>query len=311
MLSRIAESLYWVGRFCERAEDTARLLDVHYHLLLEDRWADETAICQGLLDVMGVDADALGVEPDSAAVTALLATDPTYPGSIARSLAGAWENARGAREVVSEEIWETLNSTSQSLPTRGARVAGSARHDYFRWVKDRTAVLGGLVESTMSRDDGFRFLVVGRNLERADMTARIVSARDDSDARAPTSWATTLRCCSAYEAYLRTYRRGVDGESAAEFLLLDRWFPRSVNFVLHAAEDCLAELDPIAERAGTGDDGRRRLGRMCAELQFLRADEVLSDLHEVLGRVQAGCAEVHSAVAQRYFQEAHAIEWSV
>ncbi len=310
MLSRIAESLYWMGRACERAEDTARLLDVHYHVLLEDRWADEAAACRVLLDVMGVDADALDLEPNPQTVTELLAYDRDFPGSIARAITEAWNNARGARESISSEMWEVLNSTHTDLGRHIGRPSGPARHDFFLWVKERTTMLSGLADSTLSRDDGWRFFILGRNLERADMTTRLLSARP-GDAWGPMGWTTTLRCASAYEAYLRTYRRAVDASTALEFLLLDRLFPRSVFFSLDTVERALAELDPRAGRVGVDDEVRRRVGRAVAELEFLRIDDVVADLPTTLARLQNGLAQIHEALNRRYFREARAVEWSV
>jgi uncharacterized alpha-E superfamily protein len=310
MLSRIAESLYWIARYIERAEDTARLLDVHYHLLLEDRRADEVNVCRALLDAMGADEAVPGREPDAASVTALLAQDLSFSGSIASSLAAAWENARGAREALSSELWETLNTTYWESMTRGSAATGSGRHDFFGWVRDRTAACNGIVEATMSRDDGWRFFVLGRSLERADMTSRLLSARY-ADAFGGAGWATTLRTCSAYEAFLRTYRRGVDATSAVEFLLLDRLFPRSVYHALTTAEQRLGELDPSSARAGVDDEARRRLGRVVAELEFLRVGEALEDLPHLLARLQNECSDVHASVANRYFRETRVIEWSV
>ncbi len=306
MLSRIAESLYWIGRYCERAEDTARLLDVHFHLLLEDH-ADESAACQTLLSAMGVDEFTGTV--DAGSVTALLTDDLAFDGSIGRSLAGAWENARGAREVISSETWETLNTTYQAFPDRARRAGERGRHDLYRWVKERCSILTGLVETTMSRDDGYCFLAVGRGLERVDMTTRLLAARY-AETWGPTGWTTTLRCCAAYEAYARTYRRAVDATSAVEFLLLDRLFPRSVFHALDTAAARLAELDPRSSRAGVDDDARRRLGRLCGELEYLRIDDVLADLPRVLASLQSECALVHEAVARRYFRETQAVEWS-
>src|SRR5262249_43086353 len=124
VLSRIAESLYWIGRYVERAEDTARLLDVHYHLLLEDRRADEGAVCRALLEAMGADVDAIGGEPNAATVTALLAQDLTFSGSITCSVGAAWENARGAREALSSELWETLNTTYREVGSRARAGTG-------------------------------------------------------------------------------------------------------------------------------------------------------------------------------------------
>jgi uncharacterized alpha-E superfamily protein len=310
MLSRIAESLYWIGRYVERAEDTARLLDVHYHLLLEDRRADEATVCRALLEAMGVDQALIGDHPDAATATALLAQDAKFSGSIACSLSSAWENARGAREAVSSELWETLNTTYREVDRHSRRVNGSARHDFFGWVRDRAAACNGIVDATMSRDDGWRFYVLGRSLERADMTTRLLCARY-ADAFGRSGWTTTLRTCSAYEAYLRTYKHTVDASSAVEFLLLDRLFPRSVYHALTTAKRRLGELDPSSARAGVDDDARRRLGRVVAELEFLRVDEALRDLPRLLARFQQECTDVHRDVANRYFRETRIVEWSV
>ena len=126
MLSRIAESLYWIGRYVERAEDTARLLDVHYHLLLEDQRADEAAVCRALLEAMGVSPDEIGPEPDADTVTELLAQDLSFSGSIACSIGAAWENARGAREAISSELFQNLNTMRREVGQR-ARVRRRAR----------------------------------------------------------------------------------------------------------------------------------------------------------------------------------------
>jgi uncharacterized alpha-E superfamily protein len=310
MLSRIAESLYWIGRYVERAEDTARLLDVHYHLLLEDRRADETSVCRTLLDAMGVGPAGLGEEVDAAAVTALLAQDLTFSGSITCSLAAAWENARGARESLSSELWENLNTMHAELPARArACTSGSARHEFFLWVKGRAAACHGIVDTTMSRDNGWRFFVLGRSLERVDMTSRLLSARS-ADGSGHSGWTTTLRSCSAYEAYLRTYKHAVDASTAVEFLLLDRLFPRSVYHALTTAEHRLGELDPTSARAGVDNEARRRVGRLRAELEFLSAAELLDDLPRFVARFQRECADIHGAIANRYFRETRVIEWS-
>jgi uncharacterized alpha-E superfamily protein len=306
MLSRIAESLFWIGRYVERAEGTARILDVQFHRLLEDPWIDEEAACRNLLRVMG----ALEVgELDALHVCELLAYDATNPSSIVGALTAARDNARGAREAISSEMWECLNATWYSLPEHvsGARHAGP--HQLFRIVKERVAIIGGLANSTLSRDDGWRFMVLGASLERVDMTARLLSARWGDTAGSP-GWVTTLRCCSAHEAYLRTYRRAVDASLAAEFLLLDRLFPRSVFMALSTAEACLADLDPGATRTGLDGEARRMLGRARTALEFGSTDELLSDLPRHLAMVQRACHDASSAVAARYFRQTAPIEWS-
>ena len=125
----------------------------------------------------------------------------------------------------------------------------------------------------MSHDDTWRFIVLGRSLERVDLTVRLLSTRL-GDAWGSAGWVATLRCCAAYESYLRTYRRGVEGSKALEFLLLDRLFPRSVFHTLGAAETVLFDLDPTSDRHGTGSEPRRVVGRACADLEFIRVAEL-------------------------------------
>src|SRR5262249_39674038 len=151
---------------------------------------------------------------DSQTVTRVLAFDTDYAGSIMGSITAAWHNARGAREAISSEMWECLNATYLKLPGRSASAADEAPHAFFGWVKERPAIMAGLAAAPLSHDDGWRLLVLGRSLERVDMTARLLSARY-GDAWGRSGWITTLRCCSAYEAYLRTYRRAVDASLAA------------------------------------------------------------------------------------------------
>jgi len=308
VLSRIAESLYWVGRYTERAEDTARILDVHYHLLLEDRWVDEAAACAALLEVMGVGAER-AVAADPEAVTRILAFDGDYAGSIVGSMSAAWRNARGARDAISSEMWECLNGTHEALRSGVAVPHEQGAYAFFRWVKERAAMFAGLAESTMSRDEGWRFLRLGRSLERVDMTARLLSARF-GESWGEAGWVTTLRSCSAYEAYLRTYQRAVDVSLAAEFLVLDRLFPRSVFSALRTAEECLADLDPSFGRAGLQDPARRSLGQARTELEFCSVDELTRDLPGHLYRLQQHCFDAGTAIAERYFGENTPLEWS-
>ena len=178
MLSRIAESLFWIGRYVERADGTARILDVHLQLLLEDPWIEEDIACRSLLSVMGTE-----VEPDRevtrADVLAILAVDRHQPASIAYSLSAARENARRAREVVSTELWEVLNTTSARMPRR---VASDKVSDFFSWVRERAALAVGIIESSSSRDEAWLFFTLGRSMERADMTARLLATRSLTEA---------------------------------------------------------------------------------------------------------------------------------
>lgn len=296
MLSRIAESLFWIGRYVERADGTARLLDVHLQLLLEDPWVDEDTACRSLLEVIGSDShypnqltrqDLLNV----------LSADKTEASSIASSLNAARENARRVREVVSTELWECLNTTRSRMPRK---VSIERAHDFFGWVRERTALAIGIVESSTSRDEAWTFFTLGRSLERVDMSARLLATSELTEASGP-SWTTILRSCGAYEAYLRTYRGVPSAANAAEFLLLDRIFPRSVTFALDRAERCLSDLAPGADRLGTSDVAARQLGQLRTNLQYRSAPDILANLTEEMVGLQEGISEISEAIRAKYF----------
>jgi len=303
MLSRIAESLFWIGRYVERADDTARILDVHLQMLLEDPYLSEVDACRALLAVMGVELPE-GEPADRGIVLERLAFDAGNPSSIVGSLISARENARRARETVSVDMWECLNTTW--IGVEQARRRGTV-HQFFAWVRERGALVSGIADATMSRDDAWRFLVLGRSLERADMTARLIATSTISGA--VPSWTTLLRSCGAHESYVRTYRGVASDERAAEFLLLDRLFPRSVLHALVQAEECLEELAPPMERVGVSDRGRRKLGRARTSLEYRRLEEILDDLPEEMEKVQRACSDASESIAGRYFPRAVTTAW--
>lgn len=312
MLSRIAECLFWIGRYVERAEDTARILDVHIHHLLEAPAGIETELCQSLLAIMGLAEPATisgsAVTATARRATERLAFDRTNPSSIASCLISARANALSASEAISSEMWEALNVTYHTLPGQLELSEQATPDAFFRFVRERAAIVAGLTESTMSRDDAWRFLVLGRSLERVDMLARLL-ATEVAGGGPQADWVIVLRSCSAHEAFLRTYRREPNPALAAEFLLLDRLFPRSVFCALSAAEERLAELDPVGGRAGTSDEARRILGHLRTTLEFSRLDDLMPDLTRLLSSLQEGCSAATAAVAARYFRRSAVVEW--
>ncbi|MCU1590131.1 MAG: hypothetical protein JWP11_1387 [Frankiales bacterium] len=306
MLSRVAEALYWTGRYVERAEDTSRLLDVQLHALLEDPWGNEEAACLDLLRTMGIDDVPAPV--DLAATTQRLAFSKQDTSSIAGAWSAARDNARGVREILSSEVWECINSTFHEIPgqQRSSTRLGPGR--FLRHVRERAATVGGLVDGTMPKDDAWRFLVLGRSVERVDMTARLLWV--GLHGRTP-SWVSLLKCCSAYEAFLRTYRVAPEQSRVVEFLLLDRLFPRSVFAALRQAEVCLEELEPAAGRVGVQDEARRQLGRVRTDLEFHRPADLVADLGEVLTDLQSTCAEVGRSLAAKHFRADSDRSWEV
>ena len=303
MLSRIAESLFWIGRYIERSDGTARILDVHLQLLLEDPWIEENLACRSLLSVMGTEV-ADDAEVTRADVLTLLAVDRNQPASIAYSLAAARENARRAREVVSTELWEVLNTTRARMPRK---VATDKVHEFFAWVRERAALAVGIIESSTSRDEAWSFFTLGRSIERADMTARLLATRSLTEASGP-SWTTILRSVGAYEAYLRTYRGVPSARNAAEFLLLDRLFPRSILFSVTRAEQCMRDLDR-GDRVGVTDQAQRLLGQIRSELEYRPIADIIDELPTHMDSVQAATSATSEAIRQRYFPTNSAPSW--
>jgi uncharacterized alpha-E superfamily protein len=306
MLARNAESLYWIGRYVERADDTARILDVSVHQLLEDATVDPDATSRQLLAVLGIEPPDDGKVLDVWSLTELVAYSGDNAGSIVASVNSARENTKGAREVVSSEMWECLNTMYNAVPERQRYARTVGPHAFFSFVEERAAMFAGLADSTMSRDDGWRFLVLGRSVERVDMIVRLLLSRVGDKASSP-GWVTVLRSAGAHDTYLRTYRGALDAGRVVQFLLLDRLFPRSVFHALRQAESCLEHLDhQPSVRVGARAEALRLLGQARSDLEFLRPHDLLEDLPRRLKALQATVRDVGEAVSLQYF---HSVPW--
>jgi len=303
MLSRIAESLFWIGRYVERADDTARLLDAFLRRVLEDPWTNES-----LLAILGVPAPR-DVVQHTGEIMRKVAFDDKTPTAIAGAVAAARENARGAREAISSEMWECLNVTWRTMPERRRAAARLGPNTYLDYVRERTAMFSGLAESTLSHDDGWQFLVLGRSLERADMTARLLSVQLLT-ADQPVTWVTVLSACGGYEAFLHTYGGMIDRARSVQFLALDRSFPRSVLHSLSSAEQCLAALNPQLARGLVADPARRIVGQARTALEYVEVADLVRDLSVYLVPVQEACASASQAVSRRYFTYATPLAWA-
>jgi len=312
VLSRIAEALYWMGRYLERADDTARLLDVHVHRMLAE--VGEDHVGSSLLGAMGLEDGLMGdTEVDLWSATELLAYDGGNPSSVAGSIRLARENARGLRETLATEVWVALNRTYHDLDSNvlAARSLGPAL--FFQWVRERIALIGGLVDSLLLHDDGWRFLTIGRCLERVDMTARMVGAvpLDANQHR----WSAVLVSCGANDAFLRTHGGVVEASRALALLLVDPDFPRSVSFALKTAEECLRNIDAPARPGGrsadfgSDEDSIRVLGRMRSELEYAGIDDLASNVGPTVERLQAACVEASGLLDTRFFRRTSSTEW--
>jgi uncharacterized alpha-E superfamily protein len=300
MLARNAEALYWIGRYVERADDTARILDVTVHQLLEDSSVDPDHISRVLLQVLGIEAP--DSELDVWSLTDLVAFSHNPPGdgsSIVDAISAARENARSAREV-------TSNTTFNALGERERAAKRLGPHEFLSFIEGRAAMFAGLADSTLSRDDGYRFMVLGRAIERVDMTVRMLLSRVGDSAVSP-AWVTVLRSAGAHDTYLRTYRGVLDANRVVEFILLDRLFPRSIFYSLKLAEHSLDELlHSRGSRIGAVSEAQRLLGRARSELEFVRPGVLLESLEMRLAGLQQSCFDVGEALSAQYF---HAVPW--
>jgi uncharacterized alpha-E superfamily protein len=308
MLSRLAESLYWIGRYIERADDTARIVDSYVHRMVEDPFNDEDATCRSLYSILGIDFE----EEDRLTTSDTLQQivyDAENPNSIAGSLSGAFENARRSRDFISSEMWVALNSTRNRLPQMENTARRLGPSQYLLYVRERAALLAGLTDATLSHDDGWHFLVLGRSIERIDMTARLLRGRVLADDNAP-DWLAFLRACGAMEAFMRSTSEIHDANGVAAFLLLDRLFPRSVLFSLNLADRCLFEIQPSSLRIATADVARQSLAGARGRLEFIDSTELLAHLPELLEMLEETCVAINNAVTDRFFRHEDFVLWS-
>jgi uncharacterized alpha-E superfamily protein len=304
MLARHAESLYWAGRYIERAADTARIVDVTYHGLLESTPLEAEQAWRDLLSVLRLDASFAQRQRGVSAVSVseFVVVDGDNPGSIVSAVARARENLRSVRELVTTDLWESINTFHLGLRLRDLRADLEQQpYELYRMVKERCQMVAGVAAETMPRDDGWRFLQLGWMLERAEMTCRLLDVRyGDGRTRDFHHWMGTLKSASALEAYRKTYRSSMAARDVIDFLLMSRTFPRSALFCLRRAESDLGLL---------GGDGQglsrpeRILGRIRSDLEFRDVAEVIdAGLHPYLVDLQAGVRSVAAAVADEYFR---------
>ena len=306
MLARHAENMFWVGRHVERAEDTARLLDVTYHGLLQAGRAEAREAWGDVLEVLHLERpfkEQHG-DPTDANVSEFLVVDGTNPGSIVSSVGRARENVRAVRELISSELWEAINTFYLELGSRDLRAElDSHPYQIYALVKRRCQTIAGVAGETMLRDDGWRFLILGWMLERAEMTCRLLRVRySELATRAPSAlqhWMELLQSASALEAYRRHARGALGAVAVLEFLLMSPLFPRSVLYCVRTAEEELVGLGPHGQASAP----LRRLGRLRADLEYEQAQDLLSgDLQAFLDRVQEEVWVVADGIAGHFFR---------
>lgn len=313
LLSRAAENLYWSARYLERAENTAKVIVQHTNLIV-DLPAGAGVRWDALLAVTGnVEAfEQAGREPDEHTIVSYLIDDDDNPSSIVLAVRAARDNLRGARELIPRPAWQAVNEMYHFVAARheeGVSRAGRARF-CDQLISDVQRVVGVLA-GTMSRDVAYDMLRLGRHLERADMTTRVLDVAGgalmrDNDAVGQgafddVQWAAVLRSLSALQMYRRATRGPIDGPTVVRFCLTNPRFPRSVEFCLDSVDHCLAHLEGATPLIGVADAARAELG--AAHLATLDG----AALHELADRLQEHIAGIHSVIAATYFDRDRAM----
>jgi uncharacterized alpha-E superfamily protein len=314
MLSRTAESLFWIGRYLERVQDLARALDVAYHSRLE-RPGGRRGGRQDWEPLLLIGGErerflASGAAIDASSVARFMIFDLESPNSILACVRRARDNANGMRDRIASEMWEVLNAFYLWLSERSLlhEVGPGNLHALCAEIKDRCFLFQGTAQGTMVHDEGWQFLRVGQFLERSAITARIIDVQyplllaADAEGRASVSqWMWLLRSVSAYEAYCKTFHLGLRPEWVLQFLIYDRTFPRSIRYSVASAESSLKRIsDSPTDRYA--NDAERILAWLHANLAFGDHAELADDrLHGFLVGLQERCAEVSTELANTYF----------
>jgi len=307
MLSRVADSLYWMSRYLERAEHTARLLDVNLNLMLDESSTSSEHRWLRVLRALGSPRD-VKWNDDPDALTGKLSFDTSIKSSIVCCIVAARENSRHVREQISTEQWHRLNSLYLQVTKPGIET-GMELTEFLQMVMEAIHQFQGITDSTMSHGEGWQFIQVGRFIERASATAMLLEAYHDDlwvhpekipEGNEYLEWMGLLRSATAFEAYCKVYTADLTPNQILEFLLLDAQFPHSLRFAIDSMQCALSAIQ--RESGKSRADGLHRLsGRLHALLSFSSIDDILrQDIVAALHNIQAQCGMIHSTIYELY-----------
>lgn len=317
MLSRVADALYWLSRYVERAENNARMLDVNLQLMLDAHMMNNVDSQQHWASIIYSLEDTtlfkkLYPELTGESVVDFVTFERRNPNSIFSCFSLARENARTVREQISTEMWEQLNRVYLSFRSGNAKERfRSSSHEFFQWVLEGCQLFQGTADATMSHDEGWDFIQCGKFLERADRTSRILDIKyhillphgEMVGGTVDTiQWLALLRSCSALEPYRKHYRGQVAPWKVAEFLAKDQTFPRSIRFCVDMLNASLHRITGM-ERTGYGYsvEADRLSGKLLADLSFITIGEILKlGLHQYLDKIQFRLTEINDAIYKEF-----------
>lgn len=312
MLSRVAESIYWMARYVERAENTARFIDVSLNVNL-DQPSDAARQWDPLVQTTGdveFFAERYGA-PTEQNVLRFLTFDSDYRNSILSALSAARENARTVREAISSELWEQLNSFYHFVNHAASNgpLVGPSQIEFYHEVKQHSHLFNGILDATLPRGKGWHFANLGRLLERADKTSRILDVKyftllpnpqDVGTTLDDLQWSAVLRSVSAFEAFRKRYHT-ITIHRVVNFLVLDVSFPRAISHCINWADDSVHQI--VGSPLGTFRNApEQHLGRLKAELVYTDVDSIINQgLHEFVDRLQVQLNLVSDDVHDTFF----------
>lgn len=311
MLSRVAESIYWMARYVERAENVARIMDANYHMILDlppgvgEQW-EPLVVTSGDEELF----KELYRDFTRENVIQFLTFDSRNPNSILSCLHNARENARSVREWISSEMWQQVNT--YYLMVKAASRHGAVLelpHEFFVEIMMASHLFAGLSENTMTHGEGWEFARLGRMLERADKTTRIIDVKyfillpSVDYVGMPYDhilWGALLRSASAFEMYRKRFGQIVP-DQILEFLILDSEFPRAIHHCLIMAEIALRNISGTMRGRFT-NRAEKELGRLLADLDYIQVEEIKAyGLHEFLDNTQTRLNQIGAAVSEAFF----------
>jgi uncharacterized alpha-E superfamily protein len=315
MLSRVADSLYWTSRYVERAEANARLADVNLQLLFDvtnqrdvDRWQQWNPVIR-TLEVNEL-FTALYEQPDSKAVLDFVSLQKKNPNSIYSCILRARENARTTRELLTSEMWEQINRLYLYVKSDAARnLLRTSATEFFKRIVTGSHLFQGIAHATMTHGEGWHFMRIGKLLERADCTSRILDVKyhillpsgEKVGGNVDTvQWMSVLRSCSALEAYRKAYVDQVTPWKIAEFIITHAGFPRSIRFCVDTLDEALHCISGSTENR-YANDAERLSGRLRSDLDYVTIGDIFKfGLHEYLETIQERLSEIDRALYATY-----------
>lgn len=311
LLSRVADSLFWMARYIERAEDLTRLLAVNFNALLETQPENANQNWKPLIKLIGDKETFYSLYPQATPqnITEFLLWHPKNINAVISCITHARENARSIREQISSEMWGQLNHLYFLLNNVNRKAVLNNPNDFFSQVRDASQAFQGITAATMSYGEPYQFVQLGFYLERADKTARILNTKymyisqlESDSAETALQLIALLRSCSAFEPYRRTAKGLLNSQRVAEFLLLDSEFPRSVGFCFNQSLAALSKIESEGGEQTRLGQPLRSLGRLKSELEYLDIQEILWDkMDPFLEKLLLRINKVADDIEQAYF----------